>query len=773
MNKAPLSIKSILIITISILTLLIASLAVKETYIEGKRMLKIQSLQDATIISDEFFNVIEKFSIIRDITSLMLYAPEQETINKLRPQLIRSRDQANEILNSVLLSLEKYNEFAITKKIADIKSRYQKLKDARIKLDKAIALPMSNNKRADAEAWFGEATELIMQIQDLWMEFIKHYSDIDPAVTLHMRFKHFLAVIMEYTGRSRAVIGRLIVEEATATPAEQANLIKWQGAIELGWGRINSFANQVGLYPSITPYVDDAVSHYTIVYEMVRDMFYVPGVKHSAPYPMSVELWLEVSSQATDSIYELKNASFIQAHNYVKMLKHKAKFAIALNIMFLVISIILCLYSFWIISFRVLYPINYMVEALLDVTKGKQVVLDPTMVLKNDEIGKLAQVLLVLQRSNERYRALIEASSQVIWTWEPGDTGDMVAFKEWWHNATGQAEEEILPLGWLKFVHPVDRDNARKAWHEASTTGKEFHLEYRIFDRVGTYKYLYIRGVPIKNPDGSLREFVGALNDITSRKEADIKLKLYMQDLERSNKELDDFAYIASHDLKEPLRGIHNHSRFLLEDNKDKLDEDSVKRIGRLIYLSQRMERLVNDLLYFSRLGRQNLAIIETDINEVIRDIENTLDVFMKENNGKIIIPKPLPIITCDKTRVTEIFRNLITNAIKYNDKDTKLIEIGFLENCVASDNAALNNVFYVKDNGNGIVKEFYTEVFRIFKRLQNHKDKNTEGTGVGLTFVKKIIERHGGKIWLESEPGKGTVFYFTLKEQKYDAANA
>jgi len=248
------------------------------------------------------------------------------------------------------------------------------------------------------------------------------------------------------------------------------------------------------------------------------------------------------------------------------------------------------------------------------------------------------------------------------------------------------------------------------------------------------------------------------------------KLKTYTLALERSNKELDDFAYIASHDLKEPLRGIHNYSRFLLEDNAEKLDQESVGRLERLTYLSQRMEKLVNDLLYFSRLGRQDLAIQKTNVNEIIKDIENTLDIFLKDHNARIGIPKILPTVTCDKPRITEAFRNLITNAIKYNDKPVKNVEIGFLENYTESNGFIINNVFYVKDDGNGIPEEFYQEIFRIFKRLHSPKNKEEEGTGVGLTFVKKIIERHGGKIWLESKVQQGTTFYFTLEGANHDS---
>jgi len=240
------------------------------------------------------------------------------------------------------------------------------------------------------------------------------------------------------------------------------------------------------------------------------------------------------------------------------------------------------------------------------------------------------------------------------------------------------------------------------------------------------------------------------------------KEQAYLSELERSNQELDDFAYIASHDLKEPLRGLANHATFLLEDYKDRFDEDGVRRLTRLGQLCQRMERLINDLLYFSRLGRADLAVQETDPNAVIVEIQQMMETLLSERHARIVVPRVLPHIVCDRTRVIEVFRNLITNAVKYNDKPERLVEIGFLES-VNTKEGSERNVFYVKDNGVGIDPEFHPEIFRIFKRLQNVPDGPDTGTGVGLTFVKKIIERHGGRIWLESEAGKGTVFYFSL----------
>jgi PAS domain S-box-containing protein len=263
---------------------------------------------------------------------------------------------------------------------------------------------------------------------------------------------------------------------------------------------------------------------------------------------------------------------------------------------------------------------------------------------------------------------------------------------------------------------------------------------------------------PLYDVNGTVIGASKIARDITNRKQTEASMIHYMQELERSNQELDDFAYIASHDLKEPLRGLFNHATFLLEDYKDTLDADGVRRLQRLSYLSQRMERLVNDLLYFARLGRAELAVQETNPNDVVNEIKQMMEFSLKERNAHITV-HPMPNIICDKTKITEVFRNLITNAMKYNDKAEPSIEVGYLEK-----QGEHKEVFYVKDNGVGIEKEFYQEIFRIFKRLQQSSDKET-GTGVGLTFVKKIVERHKGQVWLESELGKGSVFYFNINQ--------
>ena len=232
-------------------------------------------------------------------------------------------------------------------------------------------------------------------------------------------------------------------------------------------------------------------------------------------------------------------------------------------------------------------------------------------------------------------------------------------------------------------------------------------------------------------------------------------------ELERSNTELDAFAYIASHDLKEPLRGIHNYAHFLIEDYADKLDEAGTTKLRTLTRLTQRMQSLLDSLLHYSRLGRQELSLRPVNLQTVLEGALDLLHAQVAEAGVEVRIPRPLPTVIADHRCIGEIFTNLIVNATKYNDKPNRWVEVG----CVSDGDDGTESpcpVLYVRDNGIGIPEQHREAVFRIFRRLHGREEYGG-GVGAGLTIVKKIVERHGGKIWLESTVGEGTTFYFTL----------
>jgi signal transduction histidine kinase len=223
------------------------------------------------------------------------------------------------------------------------------------------------------------------------------------------------------------------------------------------------------------------------------------------------------------------------------------------------------------------------------------------------------------------------------------------------------------------------------------------------------------------------------------------------------NKSLDEFTYIAAHDLKEPLRGIHNYASFLKEDYAPQLDESGRQYIDSIQRLSERLSTLIDSLMTYSRLGVTELVKAPVDVDAVVDAVAEDLNRLWTKEGIELRRKGQLGSIKGDAARIGEVFQNLFSNAAKYNDKPSKWIEVG-------CDHNSDPPVFYVRDNGIGIAPHHHENVFRIFKRL-HEQNKYGGGTGAGLTIVKKIVERYGGRIWLESVLGEGTVFYFTFGE--------
>ncbi|MFO0891273.1 MAG: ATP-binding protein [Isosphaeraceae bacterium] len=265
--------------------------------------------------------------------------------------------------------------------------------------------------------------------------------------------------------------------------------------------------------------------------------------------------------------------------------------------------------------------------------------------------------------------------------------------------------------------------------------------------------------------DAAIRLRVLVLDLVFGRAE---RLAELNEGLARSNEELDAFAYVASHDLKEPLRGIHKYAHQLLEEAEGP-GEDRRDRASRILRLTTRMDSLLDSLLELSRVGRVPLVREDVDFAEVLSEAAEMIGLRHLSGDGwDIIFPRPFPRLRCDRVRFREILVNLLSNAMKYNDAPRKRIEVGWIapggpvRPPAFSDEAEGEIVYYVKDNGIGIHPRFFTQVFRIFKRLHG-RDEYGGGTGAGLTIVKRLVERHRGQVWIDSAPGEGSTFYFTL----------
>ena len=241
--------------------------------------------------------------------------------------------------------------------------------------------------------------------------------------------------------------------------------------------------------------------------------------------------------------------------------------------------------------------------------------------------------------------------------------------------------------------------------------------------------------------------------DVTERKQIKKKLKSTLADLKRSNTDLQQFAYVASHDLQEPLRMVASYTQLLEKRYKDKLDTDAKEFIQIAVDGALRMQSLINDLLSYSLVGARQKTVEPTDCDYVLGQVIATLSTTIEQNNA-IITNDDLPTVMADASQMHELIKNLVSNAIKFRSEHAPRIHISAKQD--------INTwLFSVQDNGLGIDPQHNDKIFLIFQRL--HRKEEYPGTGIGLAICKRIVERHSGKIWVESNIGKGSTFYFTL----------
>jgi light-regulated signal transduction histidine kinase (bacteriophytochrome) len=252
--------------------------------------------------------------------------------------------------------------------------------------------------------------------------------------------------------------------------------------------------------------------------------------------------------------------------------------------------------------------------------------------------------------------------------------------------------------------------------------------------------------------------YLEAFVDITERRLAEQELEKLNKDLEsaiwelrRANKEVQEFAYITAHDLKTPLRGIGTLANWILTDYADKFDEQGKQQVRLLVEKAKQMSALIDDILQYSRLGHGSPEKQQVDLNKALSQVIASID---PPENIEITIENELPVLMCEKTQIMQVFQNLLSNAVKYMDKSEGQIKVG----CVEQDGFWK---FSVADNGPGIDEKYHKKIFKIFQTLS--PQDRADSTGIGLSIVKKIVELNAGIVWVESEPGKGSTFFFTV----------
>ncbi|MEM9484606.1 MAG: PAS domain-containing protein [Cyanobacteria bacterium P01_F01_bin.116] len=425
-------------------------------------------------------------------------------------------------------------------------------------------------------------------------------------------------------------------------------------------------------------------------------------------------------------------------------------------------------------EFRVLWPDGQIrsIEAhaitLRDETGKAQ-----RMIGVNWDITERRQVEDALRESEARWQFALEGAGDGVWDWNIQT--NKVFFSHQWKAMLGYADHKVGNdlSEWDLRVHPEDKEKCYADMQQhMDGQAPIYQNEHRVRCKDGSYKWILDRGKVVTwDAEGKPQRMIGTHADITARKQTEDALRQLnerletnvqertqeleqrAQELERSNAELEQFAYVASHDLQEPLRTISSYTELLAEEYGDRLDGEAHEYMDFVVDGATRMQQLIKDLLAFSRVGTRGKKFASMSCESVLQKVLGNLKLAINECHA-VVTYDELPEVMADESQIQQLLQNLISNALKFRGKDAPHIHVS----------ATLQGKeweFCVRDNGIGIDPEYFEQIFEIFQRL--HSRRYYEGTGIGLAICRKIVQRHGGHIWIDSAPGQGASFYFTM----------
>jgi PAS domain S-box-containing protein len=367
----------------------------------------------------------------------------------------------------------------------------------------------------------------------------------------------------------------------------------------------------------------------------------------------------------------------------------------------------------------------------------------------------------MIRESHERLNLALRASR--VGTWNLDIADNRITLDEFANPLFGYPAAEVTSEfdRFLELVHRDDRARVDQEMRDVLTTGGSYESSFRVIWPSGAVRDLSARGKMIRGAGSAVAHMTGIIEDTTERKLAEARLNRLLLELERSNKELELFAYVASHDLQEPLRMVSSYTQLLERRYSEKLDDDAREFIGYAVDGAIRMQRLINDLLEVSRVSTRGKPLERTDVGEILDNVRVNLSVAIEEA-GALVTSDPMPIVPADAGQLEQLLQNLVGNGLKFRNGERPVVHVAAIE-------SEHHWEFSVRDNGIGIDQQYFERIFLLFQRL--HAKGEYPGTGIGLALCKRIVERHGGRIWLESNPGEGSTFFFTIPKLAHTGA--
>ncbi len=368
------------------------------------------------------------------------------------------------------------------------------------------------------------------------------------------------------------------------------------------------------------------------------------------------------------------------------------------------------------------------------------------------------QIARDLHDSQHRYRQLVGGTGGFLFHVETEDRRAVHTIHyPGVEQVTGYTPDDYRanPLLWLTMIHADDRPVVLNQVEHVLQGENPAPIEHRIRRKDEVLRWVINTSMPVHDANGRMTGYDGLIFDITERKQVEAEREALFRDLKRSNEDWEQFAFIASHDLQEPLRMIVSYVQLLEKRYRGKLDEEADQYIYYAVTGTKRMQELIDDLLRYSQVGWHQMELAPVDAGMIVNEALANLKMAIEEAQGVVLVGAELPSVKGDRIQLRQVFQNLISNALKFH-REGVMPEVSIT--------AGFENdspVFTIKDNGMGIAPQHQARLFQIFQR-QNPPNKYP-GRGIGLAICKRIVERHGGRIWVESEPGNGAAFRFSL----------